>query len=75
MSQVVDSPTRGDVILDLMVTNTNKIIGDIKTGGSLGCSDGVGTWVDGVLVLRYQIRRKGRSLFPPEKQTSSSLGR
>ncbi|KAK4827894.1 hypothetical protein QYF61_022317 [Mycteria americana] len=39
LSQVIDSPTRGDVILDLMVTNTSQLIGDIKTGGSLGCSD------------------------------------
>jgi len=38
-SQVTDSPTRGDVILDLMVTNAREFIGDIKTGGSLGCSD------------------------------------
>ena len=28
-----------DAILDLMVTNTSELIGDIKTGGSLGCSD------------------------------------
>ena len=35
----MDSPTRGDVILDLLVTNTRELIGDVKTGGSLGCSD------------------------------------
>ena len=39
LSQVIDTPTRGDVILDLMVTNASELIGDIKTGGSLGCSD------------------------------------
>ncbi|KAK4808554.1 hypothetical protein QYF61_009857 [Mycteria americana] len=36
---VIDSPTRGDAILDLLVTNTSELIGDAKTGGSLGCND------------------------------------
>ncbi|KAK4830418.1 hypothetical protein QYF61_011042 [Mycteria americana] len=39
LSQVIDSPTRGDVILDLLVTNASELIGDVKIGGSLGCSD------------------------------------
>ncbi|KAK4805648.1 hypothetical protein QYF61_022406 [Mycteria americana] len=39
LSQVIDSPTRGDAILDLLVTNTSELIGDAKTGGSLGCND------------------------------------
>ncbi|GAB0188419.1 cAMP-dependent protein kinase inhibitor alpha [Grus japonensis] len=49
---------RRDVILDLMVTNTSKLISDITTGGSLGCSDyalggvhspeGYGTGKDGI---------------------------
>ncbi|GAB0204009.1 mitochondrial enolase superfamily member 1 [Grus japonensis] len=39
LSQVIDSPTRGDVILGLMVINGSELISDIKTGGSLGCSD------------------------------------
>jgi len=39
LSQVIDSPTREDAILDLPVTNASEIIRDIKTGGSLGCSD------------------------------------
>jgi len=37
--QVIDTPTREDTILDLMLTNTSELIGDIKTGGSLGYSD------------------------------------
>ena len=41
LSQIIDSPTRGDVILDQMVTNASELIGHIKTGGSLGCSDHV----------------------------------
>lgn len=36
LSQLIDSPTRGDVILDMLVSNAKKIIGGIKTGGSLG---------------------------------------
>ena len=39
LSQVIDSPTTGDAILDLLVTNTSELIGDVKIGGSLGCSD------------------------------------
>ena len=39
LSQIIDSPTRGDVILDLFVTNASELTGDVKTGGSLGCSD------------------------------------
>jgi len=37
--QVIDTPTQGDAILDLMVTSAGKLIGGVKTGGSLGCSD------------------------------------
>ena len=39
LGQVIDSPTRGDVILDLMVTNASELVSDVKNGGSLGCSD------------------------------------
>jgi len=39
LSQVIDSPTRGDVTLDLVVTSASELIGGVKTGGSLGCSD------------------------------------
>jgi len=30
--QGIDSPTPGDAILDLMVTNASELIGDVKTG-------------------------------------------
>jgi len=39
LSQVIDTPTRENVILDLMVTKASEVMGDINTGGSLGCSD------------------------------------
>jgi len=39
LSQVIARHTRGDAILDLLVTNKSELIGDVKTGGSLGCSD------------------------------------
>ena len=38
-SQVISTPTRGDAILDLVVTNASELVGDVKIGGSLGCSD------------------------------------
>ena len=37
--QVVDRPTRGEALLDLVLTNTEEIIKDIKIGSSLGCSN------------------------------------
>jgi len=36
---VIDTPTQGDAILDLILTSASELIGDIKIGGSLGCSD------------------------------------
>ena len=39
LSQVRESPTRGDAILDLTVTNAGELIHDVKIGGSLGCRD------------------------------------
>jgi len=49
LSQVIDSPTRGNMILDLIVTDKSKLISDIKIGGSLGCS---GHALVGFTVLR-----------------------
>ncbi|KAK4821003.1 hypothetical protein QYF61_010734 [Mycteria americana] len=37
--QVIDTPTRGDAILDLMVINASEFISDVKIGGSLSFSD------------------------------------
>ena len=39
LSQVIDSPTREDAILDLLLTNTRELIGDIRIGDCQGCSD------------------------------------
>jgi len=40
LSQVSNTPTRGvPAILDLMIINASELIGAVKTGGSLGCSD------------------------------------
>ena len=39
LNQVIDSPTRGDMILDLMVTNARELMCDVKIGDILGCSD------------------------------------
>ncbi|OPJ69932.1 hypothetical protein AV530_015446 [Patagioenas fasciata monilis] len=35
----MDSLTRGGAVMDLMATNASELIGDVKIGGSLGCSD------------------------------------
>jgi len=39
LRQVIDTPTQGDAILDLMLTNARKLIGGVKNGGIRGCSD------------------------------------
>jgi len=39
LSQVISTSTRGDAILDLVVINASELVGDVKIGGSLGCSD------------------------------------
>jgi len=39
LSQVIDTPTQEDAILDLIVTNASELTGGVKTGGNLGCSD------------------------------------
>ena len=37
--QVVDRPTRGEALLDLLLTNAEETIKGVNVGGSLGCSD------------------------------------
>ena len=34
-----NGPTRGEALLDLVLTNAEERIREVKTGGSLGCSD------------------------------------
>ena len=34
--QVKDNPTKGDTILDLLLTNASELIGDIRSGGCSG---------------------------------------
>jgi len=36
---VIDSPNRGDAILDLAVTSASKLIIDVKTGNTVSCSN------------------------------------
>lgn len=38
LTQAVDSPTRNCVLLDLIITNREGLVGDAKDEGSLGCS-------------------------------------
>jgi len=39
LSQVIEGPTRRVAILGLFLTSANELIGGIRTGGCLGCSD------------------------------------
>ena len=37
--QVIDGPTRGEALPDLVLTSAEESIREVKTGGRLGCSD------------------------------------
>ena len=37
--QVVEEPTRKGALLDLVLTNKEGLVEDVKVGGRLGCSD------------------------------------
>ena len=37
--QVLDKPSRGEALLDLVLTNVEDLIKEVKSRGSLGCSD------------------------------------
>ena len=39
LMQVVEEPTRWGVLLDLVLSNRNGLLRDVKVEGSLGCSD------------------------------------
>ena len=39
LRHVIDISTRGDAMLDLLLTNTSEMISDTRIGGCLGCSD------------------------------------
>ncbi|GAB0179400.1 hypothetical protein GRJ2_000405300 [Grus japonensis] len=39
LTQVVEESTKGEVLLNLVLTNKGGLVGDVKVGGSLDCSD------------------------------------
>jgi len=39
LMQVVEEPTRKGALLDLVLTNKEGLVEDVKVGGRLGCSD------------------------------------
>jgi len=39
LMQVVEKPARGGAVLDLVLSNKERLIEYVKAGGSLGCSD------------------------------------
>ena len=50
ITQVREDPTRTGVLLDLICTNKEELVGDVKIKGSLGCSDN--EMVEVVRILR-----------------------
>jgi len=47
-----EKPTRRGALLDLILTNKEGLIGDVKIKGSLGCSDHE--------IVEFRIPRAGR---------------
>lgn len=39
LTQVVEEPMRTVVLLDLVLANKEGLVGEVKAGNSLGCSD------------------------------------
>jgi len=39
LMQVAEEPTRRDMLLDLVLSNKEGLVEDVKAGGSLSCSD------------------------------------
>jgi len=39
LMKTVEEPTRRGMLLDLVLTNKERLVEDVKVGGSLGCSD------------------------------------
>lgn len=52
--QLIDSPTRENAELDLMVTNLRGLTGNVRTGGSLGCNN------YGLLEFSLEKHRSGK---------------
>lgn len=38
-ARVIEEPTKGDALLDLIVTNKEELSGHVKVEGRRGCSD------------------------------------
>ena len=82
LSQVISTPTRGEAILDLVVTNESELVGDVKIRGSLGCSDHalveLTLWREmGIMksiVRTLNFRRANFQLFKEIDSEKDSLG-
>lgn len=58
MTQVIGEPTRRGALLDLVLTNRDGLVGNMKVEGSLGCSDHE---MLEFKILRGQSRAKSRT--------------
>ena len=59
LSQVTDSPARGDAVLDLLPTNANELIGDIRISGSLVYNDHAMTEFTLLRDMRQSVMKLG----------------
>ncbi|GAB0204681.1 hypothetical protein GRJ2_002933700 [Grus japonensis] len=64
--QVVEEPTRRRTMLDLIRTNKEGLVGDIKLKGSLGCSDHE--------MVEFRILRTARSKLTTPDFRRADLG-
>ncbi|GAB0187151.1 hypothetical protein GRJ2_001180400 [Grus japonensis] len=63
--QVIEEPTRRGVMLDLVLTNREGLVGNVKLKGSLGCSDHE--------MMEFKILRAARKVH--SKLTTLDFGR
>ena len=68
--QVTDGPSLGQALLDLLLTNAEESIREVKIGGSLGCSEH--NLVDAVCDLE-ECRPGKKQCQEPEIQESKPL--
>lgn len=73
LTLVINSPAREDALLDLFVTNTRQLIGNIKVRGNLHCSDHA--WVKSAILRSMGQVRVKLGPWRLGKQTSNSSGR
>jgi len=71
LSQKIGNPTRVNAIMDLLVTSASELTGDVKVGGSQGCSDHALVEFS-VMRAKCQVKSKSGPRILGKQNSSSS---